>query len=105
MIDVTPVSERPQRNEPAPRATAPAASEEPPQQEATQPAEDDRPQPEETQEPSPADAYELGYQARDANRPRRAPPEVANMGESFANAWIGGWEARDNELVEAAKKR
>jgi recombination protein RecT len=54
-------------------------------------------------EPSPADAYELGKAARDAKKPRRAPPEIDNQGEAFSNAWIGGWDDADAELQKAKK--
>lgn len=54
-------------------------------------------------EPSPADAYELGKAARDAKKPRRAPPEIDNQGEAFSNAWLGGWDDADAELQKAKK--
>lgn len=49
-------------------------------------------------EPSPADAYELGYGARDGKRARRVPPEIDNQGEAFSEAWLSGWDARDGEM-------
>lgn len=57
----------------------------------------------ESEGPSPADAYELGTAAREANRPRRVPPEVDNQGEAFSNAWLGGWDDRDAEKQKGKK--
>lgn len=106
MIDVTPMGERPQRE--APARTAPPVREDTPQEEELQreaaPLTEEAPAQEEERELSAADAYELGYQARDTNRPRRVPPEIADAGETFANAWTGGWEARDTEIAEAKKR-
>lgn len=103
MIDISPRDSRPVRDEPAQDARQPV-TEENVQEVAQHDAETGEVQ-EEQAEPSPADAYELGYQARESGRARRVPPEIAQSGEAFANAWIGGWEARDNEMAEAAKKR
>lgn len=107
LIDVTPVGERPSRSTPSERRSAETVPEEVRQEvelqgEATAPAEEAAD--EELSEPSPADAYELGYQARDKGRPRRVPPEIDNQGSAFSEAWIGGWEARDSEMAEAKKK-
>lgn len=49
-------------------------------------------------DPSPADAYQLGYAARDAKAKRIAPPEIDNQGEAFSEAWLSGWDARDGEM-------
>jgi hypothetical protein len=46
-------------------------------------------------DPSPADAYRLGCEARTSNQPRLVPPEVAAMGEPFADAWQSGWTETD----------
>lgn len=56
-------------------------------------------------EPSPADAFELGKVARNANKPRRVPPEIDNQGEAFSNAWLGGWDEADSELAERRKAK
>jgi phage recombination protein Bet len=57
-------------------------------------------------EPSAADAYELGRQARDANKALRAVPgEMREPGqEKFADAWAEGWRSRDEEITHAAKQ-
>lgn len=107
MIDVTPVSDRPQRSAPPERtqtepAPEPVREQEELQKEANEGEEGEI---EEPREPSPADAYELGYQARDKGRPRRVPPEIDNQGAAFSDAWIGGWEARDTEMADAHKKK
>ena len=55
--------------------------------------------------PSPADAYQLGQEARTAGKALKAvPPEFrsAEM-EAFASAWSDGWRARDEEM--AAQKK
>jgi phage recombination protein Bet len=56
-------------------------------------------------EPSAADAYELGRQARDANRALKAlPGEMREPGqEKFADAWQDGWRSRDEEIHSAVK--
>lgn len=54
-------------------------------------------------DPSPADAYQLGVEARDKGKARRVPPEIDNQGEAYSAAWKGGWEARDKELAAAKK--
>lgn len=54
-------------------------------------------------EPSPADAYQLGQQARDAKKPKRVPAEVEAQGEAFAGAWTSGWDERDEQLAAEAK--
>jgi hypothetical protein len=105
MIDVTPASERPRRDTMAPKREEPE-TQPVQQQEPAAPHDPDTgevKQEEEPHEPSPADAYELGYQAREANKPRRIPPEIDNMGEAYSAAWKGGWEARDNELASSKK--
>lgn len=51
-------------------------------------------------DPSPADAYRLGCDARNAYQPRRVPPEVAAMGEPFADAWQSGWTETDEITTE-----
>lgn len=56
-------------------------------------------------EPSPADAYDLGNEARVANKPRRVPVEVEAAGTSFAEAWFSGWDAADEELAASRKKK
>jgi recombination protein RecT len=56
-------------------------------------------------EPSPADAYNLGNEARVANNPRRVPVEVEAAGTSFAEAWFSGWDAADEELAASRKKK
>lgn len=58
---------------------------------------------EDAPEPSPADAYQLGYSARDANKARRVPPEIDNQGASFSEAWLSGWDARDEEKQKSKK--
>ena len=55
-------------------------------------------------EPSPADAYQLGFTARTEKRARRVPQEVTAAGEAFAEAWLSGWDAKDDELQQATKK-
>lgn len=54
--------------------------------------------------PSPADAYQLGFAVRASGRARRVPQEVTAAGEAFAEAWLSGWDAKDEELQQAAKK-
>lgn len=56
--------------------------------------------------PSAADAYQLGREARDAKKALKAvPPEFRepNM-SSFAEAWQGGWRARDEEIAAGQKQ-
>jgi phage recombination protein Bet len=60
---------------------------------------------EDAPEPSPADAYDLGNEARVANKPRRVPVEVEAAGTSFAEAWFSGWDAADEELAASRKKK
>lgn len=54
-------------------------------------------------EPSPADAYQLGKAVREANKPRRVPPEIDNQGEAFSTAWLAGWDDQDGEMQKAKK--
>ena len=54
-------------------------------------------------EPSPAGAYQLGIEARAHQRARRAPQEVTAAGEAFAEAWLSGWDTKDEELQQAKK--
>ena len=54
-------------------------------------------------EPSPADAYQLGQQARDAGKARRIPAEITNQGEAFAEAWLTGWDERDEQILTETK--
>lgn len=96
MIDVTPTTSRPVREQPVQTTQA-----EPQQQEEANAPEPLR-EMDEPREPSSADAWQMGSDARDLKRPRRVPPEVQAAGENFASAWIAGWEERDNEL--ASKK-
>lgn len=56
-----------------------------------------------TVEPSPADAYQLGSATREANKPRRVPPEIDNQGEAFSSAWLSGWDERDAEMQKGKK--
>lgn len=105
MIDVTPVTDRPVRSAPE-RKQAEIVTEQPAEEELQREAAPLTEEgPAEAAEPSPADAYELGYQARDKGKPRRVPPEIDNHGSAFSEAWIGGWEARDAEMEEAHKKK
>lgn len=62
-------------------------------------------QEEETAEPSPADAYQLGYQAREAKKLRRVPPEIVQMGENYEAAFESGWDTKDEEMAAASKKK
>jgi recombination protein RecT len=59
----------------------------------------------ETEEVSPADAYQLGYVARGEKRARKVPPEVVRLGDAYEAAWESGWDAKDEELAAASKKR
>lgn len=54
---------------------------------------------------SPADAYQLGVEARTAGKALKAvPPEFRTPEmEAFASAWSDGWRARDEEM--AAEKK
>lgn len=56
-------------------------------------------------DPSPADAYQLGVEARDKGKALKAvPPEFRTPEmEAFASAWQDGWRARDEELAAAKK--
>lgn len=56
-------------------------------------------------EPSPADAYELGREAREKGKALKAvPPEFRDASmQAFADAWGEGWRARDEEM--AAEKK
>ncbi len=60
---------------------------------------------EEPPEPSPADAYQLGKEARDKGKALKAvPPEFRDEKmAAFADAWQSGWRDRDEEL--AAQKK
>lgn len=55
-------------------------------------------------EPSPADAHQLGFETRMANKPRRVPVEVEAAGTPFAEAWFSGWDDADEELAVKRKK-
>lgn len=55
--------------------------------------------------PSAADAFRLGREAREANRPLRVPKEIAEANESFEAAWLEGWDEVDAEKQAAAKKK
>jgi len=60
----------------------------------------------EVAEPSPADAYQLGRDARDKGKALKAvPPEFREPAmQAFADAWAEGWRSRDEELsAEKAK--
>lgn len=61
-------------------------------------------QEEQPTEPSAADAYKLGFAARTEKRARRVPQEVTAAGEAFVEAWLSGWDAKDEEFQQAAKK-
>ena len=54
----------------------------------------------------PADAMQQGREARDQNKPKRAPQEWRDNPafDGLANAWLEGWDERDGELAAAAKK-
>jgi phage recombination protein Bet len=56
-------------------------------------------------DPSPADAYQLGVDARDNGKALKAvPPEFRDPSmEAFASAWQDGWRARDEELAPSKK--
>lgn len=58
-----------------------------------------------TDGPSPADAYQLGVEAREKGKALKAvPPEFRDPSmEAFASAWQDGWRARDDEM--AAEKK
>lgn len=56
-------------------------------------------------EPSAADAYKLGAETRQANKPRRVPDEIKSAGETFENSWLGGWDDADEEIQKKGKKR
>lgn len=92
-----------------PGAAAPAQIEAQPQQQAEEIPQHD-PETGEVQEgeaadPSPADAYQLGVEARDKGKALKAvPPEFRDPSmEAFASAWQDGWRARDEELAAAKK--
>jgi len=55
---------------------------------------------EEVTEPCPADAYQLGKEAREKGKALKAvPPEFRDPSMSaFAEAWQGGWRDRDDEM-------
>jgi phage recombination protein Bet len=104
MRDITPP--RPQMSDFA--ASASPATETAPAE--TQQAETHDPETGEVQEgeagdPSPADAYQLGVEARDKGKALKAvPPEFRDPSmEAFASAWQAGWRARDEELAAAKK--
>lgn len=51
------------------------------------------------------DAMQLGREAREANRPRRVPKEIAETSENCEAAWLEGWDEVDAEKQAAAKKK
>jgi recombination protein RecT len=57
-------------------------------------------------EPSPADAYELGREAREKGKALKAvPPEFRDASmQAFADAWGEGWRARDEEMAAEKKQ-
>lgn len=61
---------------------------------------------EETPEPSPADAYQLGKEAREKGKALKAvPPEFREPAmQAFADAWAEGWRSRDEELAAEKAK-
>jgi len=60
----------------------------------------------EVAEPSPADAYQLGRDARDKGKALKAvPPEFREPAmQAFADAWAEGWRSRDEELAAEKAK-
>lgn len=105
MIDVTPMTDRPQREDAAARsASAPQQQTEPVDETPHDPSTGEVVE-EENTEPSPADAYQLGLQAREAKKARRVPPEVVQMGENYEAAFESGWDAKDEEIAAASKKK
>lgn len=54
---------------------------------------------------SAADAFGLGRAAREANKPRRVPKEVAEASEACEAAWLEGWDNADEEKQAAGRKK
>jgi phage recombination protein Bet len=49
------------------------------------------------------DAMELGGQARHDGKRKLVPPDVAQLGDAYADAWRAGWDEADAEIAKEAK--
>ena len=65
-------------------------------------------EPSEPAEPEPdgvtvPDAMALGGQARHDGKRKLVPPDVAQLGDAYADAWRAGWDDADAEMAKEAK--